>query len=471
MQKNLKFWTPVFETNDLSGLVPEVWAQEALIMLENQTMGASAVHRDFEDAVAEYGDTVNANRPTAFEMQRKGLSDDVIDQNAVTTKIPVIMNQHLYTSFIIRDGQESLSFVKLRDLFLGPALNSIAQGIDRMIFGQVYQFMANPVSKLDVTAGLTQAIALDQKMNELKIPQGFRNCFISPKTKGDLLAVSQFTDADKRGDGGEALKNAEVGEVLGTNWYMSGNVPSIATGNTIIQTVLVDSGTGYPAGTTSLSVKGTHAGLTVGLWCTIAGDMTPQKIITVSASAVNPTGIVIAPGLKYAVADDAVVTCYTPGLVDFGADYAAGWAKSLVTDVFGVAPKPNQLMSFDDPHATSLASPTTKVYSLLGTPTTIASGLLDVPLSADVDNNDIVGIGPAGNYNFAFHPHAIALVTRPLAAPAEGTGALSAVASYNDLSIRVVITYDGVAQGHRVTVDMLAGIKVLNVNLGCVFYA
>ena len=60
----------------------------------------------------------------------------------------------------------------------------------------------------------------------------------------------------------------------------------------------------------------------------------------------------------------------------------------------------------------------------------------------------------------------MALVTRPLAAPAAGTGALSSVASYNGLSIRVVMTYDGVKQGHLVTVDMLCGIKILNTDLG-----
>ncbi|KKM98411.1 hypothetical protein LCGC14_1158160, partial [marine sediment metagenome] len=61
-----------------------------------------------------------------------------------------------------------------------------------------------------------------------------------------------------------------------------------------------------------------------------------------------------------------------------------------------------------------------------------------------------------------------ALVTRPLAAPAAGTGALSFVANFNGLSMRIVITYDGTKQGHLVTCDLLCGVKVLDTRLGAV---
>ena len=60
----------------------------------------------------------------------------------------------------------------------------------------------------------------------------------------------------------------------------------------------------------------------------------------------------------------------------------------------------------------------------------------------------------------------IALVVRPLALPRPGTGAVAAVANWNNLSMRVVITYQGLNQGHLVTCDMLAGIAVLDTRLG-----
>ena len=60
------------------------------------------------------------------------------------------------------------------------------------------------------------------------------------------------------------------------------------------------------------------------------------------------------------------------------------------------------------------------------------------------------------------------LAIRPLALPRAGAGAISGLANYNNLSIRTVITYDGNKQGHLVTLDFLAGIKVLDTDLGAV---
>jgi hypothetical protein len=102
--------------------------------------------------------------------------------------------------------------------------------------------------------------------------------------------------------------------------------------------------------------------------------------------------------------------------------------------------------------------------SLAG-PTTGAA-LTDIPVKNSALEDALLGVGPPGNFSLCLHPNAIAFVNRPLAAPLAGAGALSYVANYNGLSIRVVITYDGKAQGHRVTVDMLAGVKVLDTSLG-----
>jgi hypothetical protein len=57
-----------------------------------------------------------------------------------------------------------------------------------------------------------------------------------------------------------------------------------------------------------------------------------------------------------------------------------------------------------------------------------------------------------------------------LATPGAGL-TLASVANYKGLGIRVVITYDGKAQAHRVTVDLLCGVAVLNTDLGAVVLA
>ena len=65
----------------------------------------------------------------------------------------------------------------------------------------------------------------------------------------------------------------------------------------------------------------------------------------------------------------------------------------------------------------------------------------------------------------------MSLVVRPLAMPRAGTGALSSVVNLNGLSMRATITYNGLKQGHLVTLDMLCGIAILDQNLGSVLLA
>jgi hypothetical protein len=92
---------------------------------------------------------------------------------------------------------------------------------------------------------------------------------------------------------------------------------------------------------------------------------------------------------------------------------------------------------------------------------------LDRPLVYAVIDNQDAFPGPYGSFNFAFHRDALALVTRPLALPRAG-GVQSAVANYNDVAMRVTMQYDITTQGTIVTLDLLAGVALLDANLGCI---
>lgn len=450
MNSRIKIFKPVYE-NDNDALIPMLWAQEALMTLDANLLAANLVYRDFENEIARWGDVVNAHRPGDFTMARKIDTDDVTVQDAIATNVPVPLDQHLHTSFLIRDGEESKSFKSLRDMYLTRAVMSLAQGTDQIVLGQVYEFLANLKGKIGTALTASSIVDVREKMNILKVPMQGRNLIMTPTQEGDLLNVDKFVQANTVGDDGTALRAGSLGTKFGINMFMSQNAPSIAAGNSV---VTPDVNGAQAAGTTALVVDG---GVTVvaGSWCTVAGDDTPQLITAVNATPA--TQLTLSPGLRYAVADDAEVTVYSPGAINLGAGYASGYTKALTVDGFTVAPKTGQLMSFG-------AAGTYK-YGLLPTPTT-TSVLLNRALDAALVDDAVAAIGPKGEYGLAFHRDAIALVTRPLALPMQGTGAAAAVANYNGLSIRVVITYDGTKQGHLVTIDMLCGVKTLNTSLG-----
>ena len=448
--------------NSLDAFIPELWAQESLMILEANMIAANLVHRDFSPIIAMAGDVVNTRLPAEFTAVRKVDTDDVTVQDATATNVAVHLNQHLHTSFLIRDGEESKGFKLLRDEYLYPAMLSIAQMVDEIVLGEVYQFLGNCVGNLGTTPTKESVIAVREVMNRNQVPMQGRNLILTASTEADLLAVEQFVAADKIGDEGTALREGSLGRKFGLNLFMAQNTPSIASGNTAV-TGAVNNAAGYVVGDTTITVDGLSAAITNGTYFTVAGDMTPQRVVSTVGGA-TPTSITFLPGLKNDVLDNAVVTLYTPGAINLVAGYANGYGKSLVIDGFTVAPKVGQLVAVGNTPASDA------VFSALSTPTT-TSLLLNRPLEAAAADDAVVAIGPPGNYNFAFHRNAVALVTRPLAAPAPGTGALSFVASYNGLSVRVTITYSGSQQGHLVTCDMLCGVKTLDSRLGAVLLA
>lgn len=460
MRGFLKVWRAVY-ANDNDAFIPEVWAQESLMILEANMVAAALVHRDFEDEIANFGDVVNTRRPATFTGKRKTDADEVTVQDAQATNVPVRLDQHWHTSFLIKDGEESKSFANLRDVYLEPALLSIGQAIDEVVLMQMYRFIAagNVVGKLGTAISKTTVIDGREVLNNNKVPTLNRRFIVCPNMEGDLLNVGDFTKANEVGDDGSAVREGNLGRKFGFDFFLDQNSPSVATGSSTTAGA-VNNASGYAAGSTTITMDGHSGAITAGTWCTIAGDMTPQKV-TASVGGATPTQITISPGLKNAVVDNAVITFYTPGAINYAAGYDQYYTKEMVIDGFTVAPKVGQLCSLDAAAVTA-----NNVYGALSTPTTIEL-LVDRALNAAVADNAVVGVGPAGDYGFAFHKNAISLVTRPLAQPAAGTGALSYVANYNGLSVRVTITYNGTKQGHLVTVDILGGIEVLDANMGC----
>jgi hypothetical protein len=456
---------PVFANDLEDAFTPEVWAQEGLMLLENNMVAANLVHRDFENQIANFGDIVNTRLPANFVGKRKTDADSVTVQDAVVTNVPVPLNQHLHVSFLVKDGEESKGFQSLRDNLLAPAMLSLAQMVDEVVLSQSYAFLPNAVGQLGVTPTKASIIAIRQKMNELKVPMEGRNLIVTPQTEADLLDIDTFTEANKVGDEGSALREGSLGRKYGILHWMSQNTSSVDAGGTATAVdILVDNVGGYAKGDTVLTVDGRVAGAAVvnGTYITIAGDNIPHRVVS-SVGAGTPTQLTITPPLARAVADDAIITEYVQGAIDFGAGYLAGFSKELVIDGFGGG-------ALNSGGLIGLGDATGDTQGVLSTPTATAM-LLGRPLAAAAADDAPISPGPAGQYNFAFHRQALALVTRPLAAPASGTGALSFVASYNGLSMRIVMTYDGNKQGHLVTADLLCGVKVLDENLGAVMLA
>ena len=216
--------------NNLDAYVPELWAQEGLAILEENMVMANLVHRDFENEIAKFGDVVNTRKPGEFKIRRKTDGTTLTQQDATAQNVPVALDQWFYSSFVIRDGEGSKSFQELKDIYLQPAMLTIARGIDRALLGRVHAYFGDPTSRVGKLGGLTASTAKDyvlearEKLNVGKAPMDGRRLVMAPTSETAMLKTDIFLKANERGDGGTALENATLGRILGFDTFMCQNV-------------------------------------------------------------------------------------------------------------------------------------------------------------------------------------------------------------------------------------------------------
>ncbi len=443
--------------------IPELWANEGLAILEENMVMANLVSRDFENDVRNYGDVVNTRRPGTFTITRKADGDNLVPETAAATNVPVRLDQWFYKNFVIKDGEASLSFQDLVDVYLLPAMQVIARSVDRAILGRIHAFLGAPADRAGKLNGLTAATSYDdvlearQILNENLAPQMGRNLVLSSAAETALLKNTMFVKANERGDGGTALENAVLGRIAGFNTYLDQNVNTCVTGaDTAALSITEPHAAGY-ASTLEITITGN-----AGEFLVIAGNDQPTYMTTATTGAV-----VLNEALKYGVLDNAVVTHYKACAVGAsgltGDDYPAGYSKSILLSGYtsGKQPQVGQLLAF----GTSTRHTYTIIESVYVSATSCRV-TLDRPLDYTVaDGANSAFPGPYGSLNWAFHRDAVALVSRPLAMPNNQMGVLTHVGVHNDVSMRIAMQYDIDAGGTKVNLDLLCGVAVLDTRL------
>ena len=223
---------------------PEIWAMESLNVLRDQLVMARLVHRNFESDVAQRGDTVKTRKPVKLtardwtgQSQTTGLANDETSVELLNAnELDILLDTLKYTSFLVEDRDAAISIKDLREEFIVPAIDPIAQAVDDDIMSEFCgqsssDFASNPVGV--VAAGATHAgtamddgdiVAARKAMNVNQCPFDGRNIVLSTQHESDCLNTAIFVQADQSGST-DALTNANLGRKFGFDIYMSQNVP------------------------------------------------------------------------------------------------------------------------------------------------------------------------------------------------------------------------------------------------------
>lgn len=438
--------------NNLQAYIPELWARESIAVLEENMVAGALVHRDFEQLVASFGETVHTRKPSEFKAYRRTRGTDVTVQDATTANVDVKLDQHIHVTFIIEDQDMSKSFMDLVQIYLRPAILAEARFVDRSVLGTYPQFLPNYGGRLGgLTSTNGKAYILDtrKEMNVNKAYDVGRNLIHNPVSETELLKMSDFTEAQKVGDQGTALREASLGRKLGFDHYMCQNMAAVNfPATSLLRTSTINNAAGYAGGSTVAMTTAAFTGaVSTGEWFILDGQI--NYVAAHGETLSNTTSITPGYPLKYTVANASPIVVFNKGTL--GATYAAGAIGPYIIATATV--EIGQFVTISG-HATPYVvvdkDDATHVY-------------FDRPLDAAASSGVEFYPGPAGYYSLGFVRNAIALVNRPLALiPNER----SAIANNGWMAMRVTITYDPRRQGQLVTIDSLFGTKVLDKNLG-----
>lgn len=223
--------------------VPELWAAMGIDVLRRKLVMAGLVRLDFNQTVAQFGDTVNTRLPNKLTVRDWGGQEDTgeLADNEITverptaTNVAVVLNNHRYVSFMEEDKPATLSAVNLREQFVEPAMVPLAQNIDSSIMTELTtgtDVAGNAIAEVQTATATLQfedIIAAMRELNASEAPEDNRRLVLGNEHHAEVLTDSLFVQVDQSGRD-SALRRAEIGNVFGFEVFHSQNVPENTDG-------------------------------------------------------------------------------------------------------------------------------------------------------------------------------------------------------------------------------------------------
>lgn len=217
-------------------LTPSVFAQEALMHLENELVLGNYVHTDYSTEFQNVGDTINIRRPTQYLGQNDNLDITGVREDITQGKTTISMDRTVTIPVQIGAKDRTLSFDRLSEDVIKPAVIRMKDRIETELanlYKGLYWFDGTPGTPLTTFDQLAQAGA---KMTEVAIPTSDRRAFHAPTVAAKLANEVKgvyVTDKAKR-----AYEEAEIGRYAGFSNYETAHAPvhtaGVATGTPVV---------------------------------------------------------------------------------------------------------------------------------------------------------------------------------------------------------------------------------------------
>lgn len=214
-------------TTQLGDSIPTIVAAEALGYLKANTVLAQLVNRDYDNEVAQYGQTVDVTYGGTATVQDKAAATVVTKQQLADSKYSVTLNKHKEITISIEDPARVMSRPNWLDRYLQDHLMLMAEQVDSDI-AALYSGLSQSI---DASTGLGEDdFRLARRyLNSAKAPLAQRSFVMHEDAEYEALGIERLVNRDYAETLGRMAADAYVTRAYGFDVFMSQNIPISTT--------------------------------------------------------------------------------------------------------------------------------------------------------------------------------------------------------------------------------------------------
>ncbi len=210
-------------TTEAAEVIPTIVAAETLGALSSNLVLASIVNRDYENEVADYGDTINIGIRGAVTAVDKAAGTDLTPQNPTHTKAQVVLDKHKAVPIQADDIAIMFSRPSLIPGYAEDAALVIAEQIEADI-ATLYSGFSQTI---DATSGLGEDDFREAQrlLNAAKAPQANRWAVLHEDAYSEASNITRLINSDYQGPSAvQANQLGVLGFLNGFNVVLSQNI-------------------------------------------------------------------------------------------------------------------------------------------------------------------------------------------------------------------------------------------------------
>jgi N4-gp56 family major capsid protein len=235
-------------------LIPEIWSDEIVAAFKASLVLAPLVKN--MSVVGQKGDIVRLPVVARGDASAKSADARVTTIAGSGTGLSVSLDQHWHYARLIEDIATKQANSALRSFYTDDAGYALGVAIDTFVADRFEGLQGGTIGDdewaaavigsngstafndaSDNSAALTDAAIrkMIQTLDDANVPQSQRYLVIPPVTRNTLMGLARFTEQAFTGESGSSnvIRNGRLGNVYGTEIYVSSNLPSPDTATTV----------------------------------------------------------------------------------------------------------------------------------------------------------------------------------------------------------------------------------------------